>query len=69
VGESAAGWRPAQDALSKSFDVVVIDLQGFGDAPALPQEVVPAAAAISDDPTLIAKLIVDFAAAERPLAA
>jgi len=48
VGESAAGWRPTQDALSKSFDVIVIDLPGFGDSPALPSGVVPTAAALAD---------------------
>jgi len=48
VGESAAGWRPTQDALSKSFDVIVVDLPGFGDAPALPRGVVPTAAALAD---------------------
>ena len=48
VGESAAGWRPTQDALSKSFDVIVVDLPGFGDAPALPRGVLPTAAALAD---------------------
>jgi pimeloyl-ACP methyl ester carboxylesterase len=48
VGESAAGWRPTQDALSESFDVIVVDLPGFGDAPALPRGVVPTAAALAD---------------------
>ena len=48
VGESAAGWRPIQDALSESFDVIVVDLPGFGDASALPRDVVPTAAAFAD---------------------
>jgi len=48
VGESAAGWRPTQEALSKSFDVIVVDLPGFGDAPALPPGVLPTAAALAD---------------------
>jgi len=48
VGESAAGWRPIQDALSKSFDVIVVDLPGFGAAPALPRGVAPTAAALAD---------------------
>ena len=47
MGESAAGWRPIQ-TLSKSFDVIVVDLPGFGDAPALPRGVVPTAAALAD---------------------
>jgi pimeloyl-ACP methyl ester carboxylesterase len=48
VGESAAGWRPIQDALSKSFDVIVVDLPGFGAAPPLPRGVAPTAAALAD---------------------
>ena len=47
VGESAAGWRPIQDALSATFDVIVVDLPGFGNAPALPRGVRPTAAALA----------------------
>lgn len=48
MGESAAGWRPIQDALSESFDVIVLDLPGFGDAPTLPRGTLPTAAALAD---------------------
>ena len=48
VGESAAGWRPTQNALSESFDVIVVDLPGFGAAPALPSGISPTSAALAD---------------------
>jgi len=48
VGESAAGWRPTQDTLSRSFDVIVVDLPGFGDAPTLPRGISPTAVALAD---------------------
>lgn len=48
VGESAAGWRPTQDELSDYFDVIVVDLPGFGTAPALRRGVPPTAAALAD---------------------
>lgn len=48
VGESAVGWRPVQDALGRAYDVIALDLPGFGDAPALPGGVAPTAAVMAD---------------------
>jgi pimeloyl-ACP methyl ester carboxylesterase len=48
VGESAVGWRPVHDELSKDYDVIAIDLPGFGHSPALPPGVTPTAAALAD---------------------
>jgi pimeloyl-ACP methyl ester carboxylesterase len=48
VGESVVGWRPVQDALSKDYDVIAVDLPGFGGSPALPPGVAPTAAALAD---------------------
>lgn len=48
VGESAVGWRPIQEALSREYDVIALDLPGFGGSPALPAQVVPTAAALAD---------------------
>ena len=48
VGESAVGWRPIQEALSREYDVIALDLPGFGGSPALPAEVEPTAAALAD---------------------
>jgi len=36
LGESHIGWRPVIDALSKGYDVIALDLPGFGRSPALP---------------------------------
>jgi pimeloyl-ACP methyl ester carboxylesterase len=48
VGESAVGWRPVQQALSNEYDVIALDLPGFGGSPALPPHVAPTAAALAD---------------------
>ena len=48
VGESVVGWRPVQDALSNDYDVIAVDLPGFGRSPALPAGVAPTAAALAD---------------------
>jgi pimeloyl-ACP methyl ester carboxylesterase len=48
VGESAVGWRPLQEALSREYDVIVMDLPGFGASPALPAQLEPTAAALAD---------------------
>jgi pimeloyl-ACP methyl ester carboxylesterase len=48
VGESAVGWRPVHDELSKDYDVIAIDLPGFGHSPGLPAGVTPTAAALAD---------------------
>jgi pimeloyl-ACP methyl ester carboxylesterase len=42
------GWRPVHDALSKHYDVIAVDLPGFGRSPALPWGVAPTAAALAD---------------------
>jgi pimeloyl-ACP methyl ester carboxylesterase len=42
------GWRPVHDALSKDYDVIAIDLPGFGHSPALPTGITPTAAALAD---------------------
>jgi len=48
LGESAVGWRPVQELLSREYDVIAVDLPGFGGSPALPEDVVPTAAALAD---------------------
>jgi len=48
VGESAAGWRPIQAALSREYDVIALDLPGFGGSPPLPAQIEPTAAALAD---------------------
>lgn len=44
MGESHVGWRPVIDQLAVDFDVIAIDLPGFGASPALPAMVPPTAA-------------------------
>jgi len=48
VGESAIGWRPVQELLSREYDVIAIDVPGFGGSPALPEGILPTAAALAD---------------------
>jgi pimeloyl-ACP methyl ester carboxylesterase len=48
VGESAVGWQPIHQALSDHYDVIAMDLPGFGHSPALPPGVAPTAAALAD---------------------
>jgi pimeloyl-ACP methyl ester carboxylesterase len=43
LGESHIGWRPVIEALSERYDVIAIDLPGFGRSPALPGKVSPTA--------------------------
>jgi pimeloyl-ACP methyl ester carboxylesterase len=43
LGESHIGWRPVIDALSEEYDVIAIDLPGFGRSPALPGTLSPTA--------------------------
>src|SRR5690349_16210427 len=43
IGESHIGWRPVLDRLAAEFDVIAIDLPGFGRSPALPGTVAPTA--------------------------
>ena len=44
LGESHIGWRPVIHALAAEYDVIAIDLPGFGRSPALPRTVPPTAA-------------------------
>jgi pimeloyl-ACP methyl ester carboxylesterase len=44
MGESHIGWRPVMDALAEEYDVIAIDLPGFGRSPVLPVYVPPTAA-------------------------
>jgi pimeloyl-ACP methyl ester carboxylesterase len=48
VGESAAGWRPVQEALSRDCDVIALDFPGFGGSAKLPADAVPSAAVLAD---------------------
>jgi pimeloyl-ACP methyl ester carboxylesterase len=47
VGESAAGWRPVQEALSRDYDVIALDLPGFGGSAGLPADTLPDAVALA----------------------
>jgi pimeloyl-ACP methyl ester carboxylesterase len=42
------GWRPVHDALSKDYEVIAVDLPGFGGSPSLPPGVAPTAAVLAD---------------------
>lgn len=44
LGESSVGWRPVVSDLSARYDVIAIDLPGFGRSAALPSGVPPTAA-------------------------
>jgi len=44
LGGSAGVWDPVVDLLAAEREVIVLDMPGFGDAPALPDEVEPSAA-------------------------
>ncbi len=48
VGESTVGWQPVHQALSDHYDVIAVDLPGFGRSPPLPPGVAPTAAALAD---------------------
>lgn len=41
LGESHVGWQPVIDALAREYDVLAVDLPGFGRSPALPPGVAP----------------------------
>ena len=44
LGESHIGWRPVIQALAAEYDVIAIDLPGFGRSAALPNSIPPNAA-------------------------
>ena len=48
VGESAVGWRPVQDALSRDYDVIALDFPGFGGSARLAADALPSAVALAD---------------------
>jgi pimeloyl-ACP methyl ester carboxylesterase len=48
VGESAVGWHPVQDALSREYDVIALDFPGFAGSAKLPAHALPNAAALAD---------------------
>lgn len=54
LGESHVGWRPVIDALAENYQVIAIDLPGFGNSRPLPHGVAPTAAnlAIAVESTL-----------------
>lgn len=43
MGESLIGWKPAIGRLAQFYDVIAVDLPGFGRSPALPAGVTPTA--------------------------
>lgn len=49
MGESSVGWRPVLARLAAEFDVVAIDLPGFGASPALPDRLVPSVANLATE--------------------
>jgi pimeloyl-ACP methyl ester carboxylesterase len=42
------GWNPVRDALSERYDVIALDLPGFGQATAFPDDVLPTARVFAD---------------------
>jgi pimeloyl-ACP methyl ester carboxylesterase len=47
LGSSRAAWDPVVPALAEHFDVLTVDLPGFGDSPPLPPEVEPSPRALA----------------------
>jgi pimeloyl-ACP methyl ester carboxylesterase len=47
LGSSKASWLPVVDRLAERFDVIAVDLPGFGDSPALPDGIEPMPAALA----------------------
>jgi pimeloyl-ACP methyl ester carboxylesterase len=48
VGESAVGWCPVLEALSRDHDVIALDLPGFGASAMLPANALPNVVALAD---------------------
>ncbi|MFD3406278.1 alpha/beta fold hydrolase [Kribbella sp. NPDC058693] len=49
IGSSRRVWSPVIDALAEHFDVIAVDLPGFGESPPLDPEVEPHPAALADE--------------------
>jgi pimeloyl-ACP methyl ester carboxylesterase len=47
LGSSRGAWEPVVPALAERFDVIAVDLPGFGDSPPLPAHVEPSPAALA----------------------
>src|SRR5580765_5153978 len=39
IGHRRQGWRPVMEPLAERFDVIAIDLPGFGESPTLPANI------------------------------
>ena len=48
IGHTWRGWKPMLPALERSFDVLAVDLPGFGRSPSLPPGVASTAEALAD---------------------
>jgi pimeloyl-ACP methyl ester carboxylesterase len=48
IGHTWRGWKPMLPLLEQSFDVLAMDMPGFGRSPALPAEVEPTPEALAD---------------------
>lgn len=48
IGGSKAAWQPVIGRLAERFDVIAVDLPGFGDSPGLPATVEPTPAALAE---------------------
>ncbi len=47
LGESHVGWRPVIDTLARNYDVIALDMPGFGRSAPLPLDVPPTAANVA----------------------
>ena len=57
LGSSRDSWDPVVPALAEHFDVLAVDLPGFGESPPLPAEVEPSPGALA---TAVAELLDDL---------
>jgi len=71
LGETSVAWRPVHEALSRDYDVIAVDLPGFGSSPELPRGTLPTAAALADavERELDALGVTDFHVAGNSLGA